>query len=61
MLRDRYGEVIPAISRVEEAVIIPLELTRKEDDQTSRDGADAVLAVTDHLLHLNHISILFHI
>jgi hypothetical protein len=37
MLRDRYGEVIPAIPRVEEAVIIPLELTRKEDDQTSLD------------------------
>ena len=37
MLRDRYSEVIPAISRVEESIIIPFELTRKENDETSLD------------------------
>ena len=33
MQRDRYGEVVPAVARIEQAVIVSLKLTREKDNE----------------------------
>ena len=48
MQRDRYGEVIPTVARIEQAVIIAFKLPGKKDDKPTPDVG------LDHLQDLGY-------